>query len=89
MAESFAVPVGATDLAEAIIGGFCEAEVDFQLKTSFSRVPTHSNLSDGPSRKELGLVDSLGSVRHQVPWQLVSQNIWSRLSRNGAMAGRV
>ena len=79
---------GATDMANAIVGGFCELESRLQLKTWFSRVPTHSNLGDGPSRLDFSLADSLGCARCQIPWQEVSEFIWTRLSRNGAMAGR-
>ena len=79
---------GATDMANAIVGGFCEMESLLQLKTWFSRVPTHSNLGDGPSRLDFSLADSLGCARCQIPWQEVSEFIWTRLSRNGALAGR-
>ena len=51
---------GATKVANAIVGSFCQTEALLQLKTWFSRVPTHSNPSDGPSRMCFGLANSLG-----------------------------
>ena len=80
---------GATEMANVIINGFCHREALLQLKTWFSRVPTHSNVGDAPSRLDFSLLDALGCARCEVPWQDICQHIWSRLSRNGAMAGRV
>ena len=80
---------GATEMANVIINGFCHKESVLQLKTWFSRVPTHSNIGDAPSRLDFSLTDALGCARCDIPWQETSQHIWSRLSRNGAMAGRV
>ena len=80
---------GATKVANAIVGSFCQTEALLQLKTWFSRVPTHSNPSDGPSRMCFGLANSLGCTRHSVPWSKVNEHILSRLDKHGAMAGRV
>jgi len=78
----------ATIVANAIVDGFCELESSLQLKTWFSSVPTHSNLGDGQRRLDFSLANSLGCARCQIPWQEVNEFIWTRLSRNGAMAGR-
>ena len=69
---------GATPLANAIIGNFCIAEAELQLKAWFNRVPTHSNLSDGPSRQDFELVNALGRTRFEIPWSTVSGFISSR-----------
>ena len=69
---------GATPLANAIIGDFCIAEAELQLKTWFNRVPTHSNLSDGPSRQNFELVNALGCARFEIPWPVVSGFMSSR-----------
>ena len=79
---------GATDMANVIINGFCVKEADLQLKTWFSRVPTHSNISDSPSRLDFSLTDMLGFTRCQIQWQDLEQHIRSRLCRSGAKAGR-
>ena len=71
---------GATRLADVIVGNFCANESKLELKTWFSRVPTHSNLSDGPSRMNFDLVITLGCALHQVPWHEVSGFMFPRLS---------
>ena len=75
-------------MANVIIDGFCFKEARLQLKTWFSRVPSHSNISDGPSRLDFSLTDAMGCVRYEVLWTNVWQYVNARLSRNGAMAGR-
>ena len=63
---------GATKVANVIVGSFCALEAKLQLKTWFSRVPTHSNLSDGPSRMDFGLVTALGCTKCEIPWLKIS-----------------
>ena len=63
---------GATQLANVIVGSFCAQEAKLQLKTWFSRVATHSNLSDGPSRMDFGLVTALGCNKCEIPWLEIS-----------------
>ena len=62
---------GGTSLANVIIGTFCLKEAELQLKTWFSRVPTHSNLSDGPSRMDFNVVTALGCAKVEIPWAMV------------------
>ena len=69
---------GATRLASLVISQFCEREAALQRKTWFSRVPSYSNLSDGPSRMDFHLTDTMGSVRCNVPWHEVIQSVCSR-----------
>ena len=52
---------GATDAAEAMVRDYANLELRMQLWTWFARVPTHSNLSDGPSRPDFALVEVNGS----------------------------
>ena len=49
--------------ANAIIQLFCESEATLQLKSWFSSVPSHSNISDGPSRLQFEPLLSLGCLR--------------------------
>ena len=69
---------GATNLANAIIGNFCKTEAELQLKTWFSRVPTHSNLRDGPSQNDFSVVLALGCTKLEIPWSKVSGFLDSR-----------
>ena len=69
---------GSTNLSNALIGSFCRTEAELQLKTWFSRVPTHSNLSDGPSRLDFSMVMALGCTKLEIPWSKVSGFIDSR-----------
>ena len=71
---------GATRLSDVIIQMVCEHEAQMQLKTWFSRVPSHSNISDGPSRLEFGLLEKLGCSRHAVPWSKVESLVMPRLT---------
>ena len=66
---------GATRLADGIIQLFCEAEAVLQLKSWFSRVPSHSNISDGPSRLDFRLLLSVGCSRAVVPWKEIASKV--------------
>ena len=70
---------GGTEVANATVGGFCQRESFLQLKTWFSRVPTHNNRSHGPSRPSFRQTDSLGCTRYAVLWTEISGHIMSRL----------
>jgi hypothetical protein len=70
---------GATKLADAIIQLFCESEATLQLKSWFSRVPSHSNISDGPSRLQFEPLLSLGCLRVDIPWGEIASKVSSRL----------
>lgn len=70
---------GATKMSDGIIQLFCEFEAVLQLKSWFSRVPSHSNISDGPSRLEFGSLLALGCIRAIVPWKEISSKVLSRL----------
>ena len=51
-----------------------------QLKSWFSRVPSHSNISDGLSRLDFRLLLSLGCLQVDVPWGEIASKVSSRLS---------
>ena len=71
---------GATKMADAIIECFCSRESNLQLKAWFSRVASHSNISDGPSRSDFSLVERLGCAIAGVPWQTIGPEVLSRLN---------
>ena len=71
---------GATRLSDVIVQIVCEHEAQMQLKTWFSRVPSHSNISDGPSGLEFGLLEKLGCSKHAVPWSQVESLVMPRLT---------
>ena len=68
---------GATMMADAMIECFCSHESALNLKSWFSRVPSHSNPSDGPSRLQFDLAMACDRIRGLVTPQL-----------SGALAGR-
>ena len=48
-------------------------ETDLSIHSYFARVPTASNVGDGPSRSDFGLCEALGATRCAVEEQLVVQ----------------
>ena len=70
---------GATKVADAIIQLVCESEAALQLKSWFSRVPSHSNISDEPSRLRFDRLLSLGCRKATIPWMEIASRVSSRL----------
>ena len=68
---------GSTITAQNIVQCTMNAECRLELKTWFARVPTHSNLADGPSRLECNEIEQLGSKRVEVDWNLILENLSS------------
>ena len=66
---------GSTQINEKIISSFVDLEVSLQLKVWFSRVPTSSNIADGPSRLDCREVVGLGSVLTDLCWELISSEL--------------
>ena len=64
-----------TRIGEKIISAFVELEVSLQIKSWFSRVPTSSNIADGPSRLDCTEVIGLGSVLTDLEWNLISSEL--------------
>ena len=70
---------GATKIADSIVQLFCEMEATLQLKSWFSRVPSHSNISDDPSRLKFDRLLSLGCRKANIPWLEIASKVSSRL----------
>ena len=60
---------GSTDVARRLVQHYVEQEERLQLKVWFSRVPSFSNLSDGPSRNDCSEVLSLGASQTILEWE--------------------
>ena len=52
---------GATVAAQRIVQKVMETECPCELKTWFARVPTHSNIADGPSCLQCHEIELMGS----------------------------
>ena len=79
---------GVTCLTDVIVGNFYAYESKLELKTWFSRVPTHSDLSDRPSRMNFDLVITLGVPCTKCHGMKSADSCFHALDKNGAMAGR-
>lgn len=55
--------VGATKIADVLIQCFCQCENALNIKSWFSRVPSHSNLGDAPSRSDDKTLVALGAKK--------------------------
>ena len=60
---------GETKFASLFIDAFVETECNSQIKSWFSRVPSHSNPADGVSRLLCDLPRSLGAEQTTVMWE--------------------
>ena len=65
-----------TENGQRIIEDFVLNEMRCQVKVWFSRVLTHSNLSDKPSRLETTELDASGSPRDSVDWDMVQTKLF-------------
>ena len=65
----------ATSVGEKTLSSFVTHEFSLQLKVWFSRLPTSSNIADGPSRLDCKEVESLRSVLVDAPWDLISSEL--------------
>ena len=72
---SFIAGRASTQVRELIMSSFVSHELQLQLKTWFSRVPTASNKADGPSRMDCELVEKLGSSLVQTPWDHIEAEL--------------
>ncbi len=76
---------GATCARDRIIQDAAVLETKFSFRPWFGRVPTSSNVADGPSRNDCRSVESLGSVCQSFTWEEVTCK-WSeslRISQKG------
>ena len=65
---------GATSAAQIVVQKVMEQECRCELKTWFARVPTHSNIADGPSRLQCKEVELMGSKKLEVDWNVVLED---------------
>ena len=65
---------GATSAAQSIVQKVMEQECRCELKTWFARVPTHSNIADGPSRLQCKEIELMGSKKLEVDWNVVLED---------------
>ena len=60
---------GATEVARRLVQKYVEQEERLQLKVWFARVPSFSNLSDGPSRNDCSEVLAMGASQTICEWE--------------------
>ena len=67
------------------INAFVQHESAMQHRVWFGRVPSYSNIADGPSRLDFEEVQRLGATKTSVNWELVAKHLdlW-----HGAKGGR-
>lgn len=68
---------GATEAADTMIRSFCQLENALNLRSWFSRVPSHSNLGDDPSRLQDSTLFALGAKKKRIDWQTVTRLLMS------------
>ena len=66
---------GGTHIGKRIVQQTMECESDLKLKTWYARVPSHSNISDGPSRLDCTEVEQLGSIREETDWKFLLESL--------------
>eukprot|EP00435_Cladocopium_sp_Y103_P015182 s5093_g3.t1 len=66
---------GATVVSQTIVHKVMLEESRLELKSWYARVPTHSNISDGPNRMDCGEVTRLGSEFKEVDWKHILENL--------------
>lgn len=72
---SFIAGRASTSAGERIMSSFVTHELQLQLKSWFSRVPTSSNIADGPSRLDCQLVEQLGSKISELNWDMIEKEL--------------
>ena len=65
--------VGATHYASLLVDSFVQKEIDLQIKSWFSRVPSYSNVADAPSRLSFTKLEELGAFRREINWTFVAK----------------
>ena len=66
---------GGTKLGQRIVQCIMEVECQLKLKSWYARVPTHSNVSDGPSRMDCTEVMQLGSAEAKADWNFILESL--------------
>ena len=67
---------GANEVAEAFLNEIAKLEVSFSYRPWYGRVPTSSNIADGPSRADCSEVLTLGSQLVEFDWNIVESLEW-------------
>lgn len=67
---------GSTELAQSIVGCTMQIESRYKLKSWYARVPSHSNISVGPSRLDCREVEQLWSKRIEIDWERILENLF-------------
>jgi hypothetical protein len=67
---------GSNELAQRIVGCTMQLESRFKTKSWYARVPSHSNISDGPSRLDCREVEQLGSKQIEIDWEIILENLF-------------
>ena len=78
---------GATEVADGMVQDFTRHEMELQIKSWFSRVPSASNIADAPSRLEDSLMRDRGAAKVAISWQAIREIIVCWVSRNGGDDG--
>ena len=64
---------GETSNSAKLVKEYVNLEMETQVKTWFARVPSFSNVGDGPSRGDHSLVQKLGAVQTKVDWERIAE----------------
>ena len=78
---------GSTDLAQRIVACTMESESRHKMKSWFVRVPTHFNISDGPSRLDCREVEQLGSRQIEIDWEHILENLFGSSGASSKRGG--
>lgn len=78
---------GATCVADVLIRAFCFFENALNIKSWFSRVPSHSNIADDPSRLNDATLSALGARKCAIDWKPISQVLLSSRLDMGMVRG--
>ena len=60
---------GETFFGKRIVCAHVDQENALQLRSWYARVPSFSNIADGPSRMDCALVTRLGGKQIMLPWE--------------------
>ena len=85
--SAFLKAYGATEVADGMVQDFTRHEMELQIKSWFSRVPSASNIADAPSRLEDSLMRDRGAAKVAISWQAIREIIVCWFSRNGGDDG--
>ena len=70
------------DSGAEIIQAFVYSEMGLQVKVWFARVPTSSNISDGPSRLEIADMQRCGAKQKQIHWRNLLERMGADRSKS-------